>query len=178
MDSINKQQPEKNHEDLHGLKAAEKLKELGEKAKTCFFCTRIIKGEQFSTRPMAVQNVDDNGTCWFLSASDSEKNLHIAADPAVQLLFQGSTHSDFLSLYGRAEISRDKQKIKELWEPIFKTWFTEGENDPRITIIKVTPVDGYYWDTKNGQIVSFAKQLVGAMTGKTLDDSIEGKIRV
>ena len=27
-------------------------------------------------------------------------------------------------------------------------WFTEGVRDPRITVIKVTPEDGYYWDTK------------------------------
>ena len=36
MDSINQQQSEKNRENLQGLEAAHKLKELGEKAKTCF----------------------------------------------------------------------------------------------------------------------------------------------
>lgn len=178
MDSINQQQPEKNHEDLRGEDAQHKLKELVEKASSCFFCTQIKSGQQFATRPMSVQQVDDEGNCWFLSASDSHKNSEINIDPAVQLLFQGSKHSDFLTLYGQATINRDKQKIKELWQPILKTWFTEGENDSRITVIKFVPEQGYYWDTKHGQIVAFAKQLVGAMTGKTLDDSIEGKISV
>jgi general stress protein 26 len=178
MDSINKQQPEHNHQDLHGTEAAAKLKELCEKAHTCFFCTNIRSGQQFSTRPMSVQRVDDNGVVWLLSATDSHKNAHIDADPAVQLLFQGSSHSDFLSLYGRATISKDKALIKELWEPIFKTWFTEGVDDPRISVIKVVPVDGYYWDTKHGQVVAFAKQLAGAVLGKTLDDSIEGKLKI
>jgi len=177
MDSINKQQEEKNHEDLHGDAAQTKLKELVEKASSCFFCTKIITGQQFATRPMSVQKIDDNGDCWFLSATDSHKNAEIQQDPSVQLLFQGGKYSDFLTLYGEATISTDKNKIKELWEPILKTWFTEGENDPRISVIRFTPTDGYYWDTKHGQVVAFAKQLVGAMLGKTMDDSIEGKIK-
>lgn len=42
-------------------------------------------------------------------------------------------------MYGEATVSRDKPKIEELWEPIIKTWFTEGKDDLRITVIKVTP---------------------------------------
>ena len=68
--------------------------------------------------------------------------------------------------------------IKELWEPILKTWFTEGIDDPRITAIRVTPTDGYYWDTKHGNAVAGVKMMIGAMIGKTLDDSIEGTLRV
>jgi general stress protein 26 len=93
------------------------------------------------------------------------------------LYFQGSSHSDFLTLWGNAQISTDREKIKQLWNPILKTWFTEGVDDPRITVIKITPEDGYYWDTKHGQMVAFVKQVAGAITGQTLDDSIEGKIR-
>lgn len=178
MDSINRQQPEDNHEDLRGTPAIEKLKELADKAESCFFCTSITTGKQFSTRPMAALKVDDDGICWFLSAEDSHKNAEIAADPAVQLLFKGSSHSDFMTLYGSASINKDKNKIKELWNPIIKTWFTEGIDDPRITVIRFSPSAGYYWDTKHGQIVAFAKQIVGALTGQTLDDSIEGKITV
>jgi general stress protein 26 len=176
MDSINQQQPEKNHEDLFRAEAAKKIIELGEKAKTCFFCTSIKSGEPVATRPMSVQKFDKDGTLWFLSSTDSYKNQHISEDPFVQLLFQGSHYSDFLSLYGEATISQDKEIIKELWEPILKTWFTDGIDDPRISVIRFEPLSGYYWDTKHGQVVAFAKQLIGSAIGKTLDDSIEGKI--
>lgn len=79
---------------------------------------------------------------------------------------------------GSATVTRDKAKIKELWEPIVKTWFTEGVDDPRITAIKVAPTRGYYWDTKHGMAVAGMKMLVGAAIGKTLDDSIEGTLQV
>ena len=158
MDSINQNQPEENRKNLSGKEAAEKIKTLAEKATTCFFCTDLNSGKAFATRPMSVQEVDDAGNVWFMMSSDSKTVEEINADPAVQLLFQGSHHSDFLTISGNAGISQDKEKIKKFWEPILKTWFTEGEDDPRIRVVSVTPNDGYYWDTKHGGLVAFAKQ--------------------
>lgn len=176
MDSINQQQEEKNHEDLFGKEAGEKIKELAKSANTCFFCTKITSQQPLKVRPMSVQKVDDNGNFWFLSADDSHKNADISSDSNVHLLFQGSAYSDFLSVYGTATITKDKEVIKELWEPILKTWFTGGIDDPRITAIKVEAKEGYYWDNKHGNTVAFAKTVVGAILGKTMDDSIEGKL--
>ncbi|GAB3774988.1 hypothetical protein GCM10028818_18480 [Spirosoma horti] len=178
MDSINQQQPEKNHEDLIGSEAGKKIKELVDKSSTCFFCTGIKTGEPLQTRPMSVQKVDEKGNFWFLSANDSHKNATIQSDNNVQLLFQGSDYSDFLSIYGAATISTDKALIKELWEPILKAWFTEGVDDPRITVIKVNTLEAYYWDNKHGDAVAFVKTIAGAIMGKTLDDSIEGTLTV
>ncbi|GAB4092116.1 pyridoxamine 5'-phosphate oxidase family protein [Flaviaesturariibacter terrae] len=176
MDSINQQQPEKNHEDLQGGAAIEKLRELAGMTKTCFFCCKASGRDWPDVRPMSVQKIDEEGRLWFLSADDSHKNEELGRDNRVQLLFQGSAHSDFLSIEGRATVSRDKEKIKELWEPIIKTWFTGGVDDPRITVISVAPETGYYWDTKHGKAIAFAKMAVGALLGKTLDDSIEGNL--
>ncbi|NEU07889.1 pyridoxamine 5'-phosphate oxidase family protein [Flavihumibacter sp. R14] len=178
MDSINKQQQEENYKDLTGEEAGKKIKELAGKTDTCFFCTGIASGKPITVRPMAVQKKDEEGNFWFLSSNDSHKNQDIQADPYVQLLFQGSAHSDFLSVYGVATISTDKQLIKELWQPIIKTWFTEGVDDPRITAIKVETKQAYYWDNKHGDAVALVKMAAGAILGKTLDDSIEGQLKV
>lgn len=178
MDSINQQQPEDNMKDLNGPEALAKIKELAESAKSCFFISNIKTGVPASVRPMSAQQIDDEGNFWFLSANDSHKNDELAEDPFVHLLFQGSGYSDFLNLYGIATISEDKEKIKELWEPTLKVWFTEGIDDPRISIIKVEPTEGYYWDNKHGNAVAFVKRLAGAAIGKTIDDSVEGRLIV
>ncbi len=178
MDSIKREQPEENYKDLQGTEAGKKIKELAGKNNTCFFCSDIATGKPVTVRPMSVQKMDEEGTFWFLSANDSHKNEQIQSDNHVQLLFQGSAHSDFLSIYGVASISLDKELIKELWEPILKTWFTGGIDDPRITVIKVVTQQGYYWDNKHGDAIAFAKMTVGAVLGKTLDDSIEGQLKV
>jgi len=176
MDSINAQQPEDNTKNLEGPDAWKKIKEMAEKADTCFFCTNIKTGLPFSTRPMAVLKIDEEGNLWFLSANDSSKNAEMEKDPLVQLLFQESPHAGFMNVYGIAEISTDKAKIEEIWTPLAKTWFTEGKDDPRVTVIKVSPTQGHYWDNKHGQAIAFLKMVTGAVIGKTLDDSVEGEL--
>jgi general stress protein 26 len=176
MDSINKNQPEENREDLTGKKAVERIRDVVKQTESCFFCTAVSAGGSGATRPMSVQEVDDDGTLWFLSAIDSHKNRELEKDPAVRLFFQGSEHAGFLTLTGTATVSRDRKRIKDLWKSVLKVWFTEGENDPRITVIGVRPTGGYYWDNKHGSAVAGIKMLVGAAIGKTLDDSIEGEL--
>lgn len=175
MDSINKNQPEHNHEDLSGAAAIKKMTELIHEAKTGFFCTTGRDG-RLDARPMNVLEVDKQGNLWFLSAADSHKNEELQDNPQVRMFFQGAPHAEFLHLEGVATVSRDQARIKELWNFVLKTWFTEGQDDPRITVIKLVPTHAYYWDNKHGAAIAGVKMLIGAAIGKTLDDSIEGNI--
>ena len=59
-----------------------------------------------------------------------------------------------------------------------KVWFTEGKDDPRITLIEIEPEHGYYWDNKHGNFIAGMKMMLGTVIGKTLDDSIEGSLEV
>ncbi len=176
MDTIDRKQIGKNHADLEGREAIEKITELVEDAQTCFFCTAAATDGSRASRPMSVQRVDEDGNLWFLSANDSHKNLDLALDPSVDLYFQGSAHSDFLHLKGTATISTDQEKIAELWEPVIQTWFSEGVGDSRVTVIKVEPSEGYYWDNKHEDAIGRVRMVLGAMIGKTHDESIEGKL--
>ena len=176
MDSINRNQPQDSREDLRGADAIERIREVVKKTESCFFCTAVSTGSTGATRPMSVQEVGDDGTLWFLSSSDSHKNLELEKAPAARLFFQGSEHAGFLTLTGTTSVSRNRKRIKALWKPVLKTWFTEGEDDPRITVIAFRPSGGYYWDNKHGNAVAGIKMLVGAAIGKTLDDSIEGEL--
>ena len=177
MSSIDRSDPEDSFRNLRGREAVERIEHTVDKTQTCFFCTHSAAGSSSGVRPMGVREVDADGNLWFLSANDSHKNREIDASPEVTLFFQGSEHGDFLHLKGRATVSTDRERIRELWSPLIKTWFTEGVDDPRITVIKVTPVEGYYWDTKHGTAVAGVKMLIGAATGKTLDDSVQGEVR-
>ena len=178
MDSINQNQEEKNRENLDAVSAVKKIKELVDIAKTCFLTTQRSTSQSYGTRPMTAQKVDDDGAIWFLAANDSHVYKDITNDPEVKLHFQGSAHSDFLYLECQAATLTDRARIKELWNPILKTWFTEGEDDPRIAVLKLRPTNGYYWDTKHGNYVAGIKMMIGAVTGKTMDDSIEGELNV
>jgi len=164
-----------DHKDLRNESAADKIKDLADDIKTCMFCT--YKDEKLQSRPMSVQEIDDDGNLWFLSDKNSNKNSEINLNPKVDLFF-AQPHDKFLTLHGNATILYDRRKIKELWNPIIKVWMPEGEDDPNLSIIKVTPEDGYYWNNKNGKMVAIAKMTVAFVTGKTMDDGIEGNLEL
>ena len=171
-----KQEFEDHHEPLSGTKAVDQIRAVAKAAHICLFGTAV---GQFplTVRPMAVQTVDDAGALWFLSDRRSHTNRDIAADPRVQLLFGNPGDSQYLTLQGTATISDDPELKKQHWTPMAKTWFNAGVNDPDLTIIRVEPTDGYYWDTKHGKMYSFLKMTAGALTGQTIDDSVEGQVR-
>jgi general stress protein 26 len=154
--------------------AVDKIKELAE-GQPCMFCTHV--NGRLQSRPMSTQQIDDEGNIWFLSGKSSHKNLQIKEGSEIDLLYaNGIGH--FLAVHGEASITTDKEKIKELWQPLAQVWFTEGVDDPEVSAIMVSIQDGYYWDSKHGRIVEFAKMAASLVTGKTMDDGIEGKLEL
>lgn len=164
-------------QDLTNREALEKIKQLAEKESMCLFTTNLTR-LPLTTRPMGTQEVDESGNIWFMSAKSSDKNREIEQDDRVQLFYCNKESSEYLSIYGKAEILYDREKIEELWKPIVKAWFKEGKEDPEISLIKVTPEAGYYWDTKNSKMIDLMGILISAVSGKTLDGGIEGKLKV
>jgi general stress protein 26 len=162
--------------DISGNAAIEKITELVKETDICMFCTNLSQA-QMSTRPMSTQSVDKDGTIWFFSDRNSHKDTEIKADNRVQLLYADTSKQHYLSLFGRAEELKDQAKIEELWTPIVKTWFQGGKDDPSLMLIKFTPEDGYYWDTKHNKMVAFAKMLASVVVGREMDDSVEGQVK-
>ena len=160
-----------DREDLTDAAAVEKLRAIA-KGETAMLCTFV--GTRLEPRPMAIQDIDDDGSFWFFSDKNSHKNRQIAKDPRVQILLTNGAKSEYLSVEGTAEISRDQARIDELWTGWAKTWFTEGKDDPALTLIKVTLKTGHYWDTKHNRMIQLAKIAIGAVTGQTMDDGREG----
>ena len=166
-----------NLKNLSSNEARNKLKEMAEDIKTCMFCTEL-SSRPIPTRPMALREVDDMGNLWFISSEESNKNDEIKDDNDVQLIFAKNSDAHFLSVYGKATIYRDRKSIEEVWTPFAKTWFEEGKDDPNVSAIKVTPTDAYYWDTKNGKMVTLLKIAVGAITGNIDEGGVEGRLNV
>ena len=159
--------------DLRNEDAADKIKELAEGIDTCMFCT--YNEYRLQSRPMSVQKIDDLGQLWFLSDRNSSQNAEISLNPQVEIFFS-EPHDKFLTLHGTATISYDRETIKELYDPIVKVWMPGGEDDPNLSVIKFVPADGYYWNNKNGSMVAIAKMAAAYVTGKTMDDGIEGTL--
>ena len=167
-----------NTKNLVAHEGVEKLKDLVEKIDMCLFCTHLKTDDGSKARPMSTQEVDENGSLWFFSAIDSEKNKDISENNNVQLFYSHPGRSSFLVVNGEAEIVLDRAKIDELWSATVEIWFKGGKDDPNVSLIKVNPKSAYYWDTEGNRMVNFFKMLASVATGKTLVDAEEGSIKV
>lgn len=165
-------------ENLHNAEAIAKLKELSERARTCMFSTELTK-LPINSRPMSLNECDDEGNLWFISSSESNKNFEIKEDNRVQLFFMNNSNSEYLSVFGKAFIYKDQETIDEKWSVFAKAWF-EDKNDPAVSVIRVQPEETYYWDTKAGKLVSLMTFAKAIISGKETDnsDGVEGKLKV
>lgn len=118
------------------------------------------------SRPMATQKQEFDGDLWFFTGASSPKVREIRTDSQVNVSFADPGNNAYVSISGTAQLVRDRQKIEELWNPIYKAWFPDGLDDPDLALLKVTSTQAEYWDSPNGKIVQaigFAKAII---TGK------------
>ncbi|MDO5509562.1 MAG: pyridoxamine 5'-phosphate oxidase family protein [Weeksellaceae bacterium] len=160
-------------------KAQEKLKDMAEGARVCFMCTKLSQSP-LSARPMSLQEVDDDGILWFISGKDSDKNYHLQKDAETQLFFLDKGNSEYLSIFGKADIYTDRATIEDKWSKMAEAWFEEGKDDPNVSIIGVRPQEVHYWENKSGGIAGFAMMAFDAVTGSDLakKDSEHGELNV
>lgn len=148
------------HDDLNGLDAREKIRELIDNTANCFFVTRTSYPGSTNARPMAVQEIDNEGNLWFISSSDTHKDRELQNNPEVYLYFQSSSGGEFLEVLGRASISQDQGRIEQLWKPEFNAWFEMGKEDPKVSVIKVAPREGHYWDSEHGGVAAGVRSIL------------------
>ena len=166
-------------ENLTNTDAIAKLKELSEKARTCMFITKLADRSPTNSSPMSLQECDAEGNLWFLSSKESGKNMQIEKDNEVQLYFMNSSDYEYLSIVGEAFIYDDKSTIEDKWSVFANAWF-DGKEDPDVSVIRVTPKEVYYWDTKFGKFVTMLNFISVIIAGKKTDnsDGIEGKLKI
>lgn len=164
------------YKDLQDQEAVEKLQKIAETAHISMFNSRLDQIPA-NTRPMAVQEVDENGDFWFITGKDTTAAEDLELDPRVQLIFANMSKAQYLTMYGEAELVKDDQKAKDLWNVFLTTWF-KSYDDPNLVLIRFKPSDGYYWDTKTNKMIQNIKIAVGAIRGKMMDDSVEGEIEM
>ena len=149
---------------LSGQEGMEKIRELVKDIRIAMMSTIDEDGE-IRSRPMATQNEPFNGTLWFLARGSSGKVAEVVQDHHVTLDYADPDHSKYITLRGTASVSRDRAKIKELWNVMYKAWFPKGEDDPEIAVLRVDVEEGDYWEASGSKVVMLAKYAVAAATG-------------
>ncbi|HEY8384045.1 MAG TPA: pyridoxamine 5'-phosphate oxidase family protein [Microvirga sp.] len=153
------------HQHGHDDPKAQKLYAMIKDMKICMMTTIDTDG-MLHTRPMHNQEADEHGDLWFFTQIQSPKITEISRDNEVSLAYADPSKQHYVSVFGTAEIVRDRAKIEEKWSEGMRAWFPEGKDDPQIALIRVHPVKGEYWDSPNSTVLHLYGTVKAAITGK------------
>jgi general stress protein 26 len=124
------------------------------------------------SRAMATQKRAEGADLWFVAMEGTEKQRDIEHDPHVNLSYYKNRTREWVSVSGIAHISRDRQKIRELYEPDWKAWFGhDGDprhgtpDDPRIVLIGVDVHAAVFLEVNQPQPIILFEVIKGWATG-------------
>lgn len=163
-------------ENLNKEESWKRLRDMIDDIKVAMMVTGLEK-KPINAIPMRTKKIDDKGNIWFISMATSEHNKNIQVNKDVHLLYSDPDDNEFLTLYGQAEITKDRSVLEDLYNSKTDNWF-EGVDDPNLTAIKITPAEAYYWDSKTNKYVTLVKMGIGALTGENKDIGEKGKLNL
>lgn len=134
---------------------------IAEKGGTCFLS---FDGKQIPMSPIVRK---DEGAIYFLSDAQSGQVRSIGADTTVQLTFSHHSANDYLFIEGAAQVSNDREKIRDVWS-VFAKAFWDSPDDENIRLITVSPNRAEFWDGPNSMTAA-VKMLFAAATGDRPD---------
>jgi general stress protein 26 len=128
-------------------------------------------------RPMEARPDKDGNTIWFLTDRRGLKDDEIVANPEVCLAFFYPSEKVYLSITGRAMVSRDQDRARALWNEKQKAWW-EGPEDPNLLVLCVAPERAEMWDGPASSAVAAFEFAKARMTGEKPDLGEKRKVAV
>ena len=157
-----------------------KPQELLEEFDVAILATRTAEGH-LRARPMALAEVEPDGTLWFLTDRHSGKVEELERDSHVVVTMQSRTK--FVSLSGMASPVEDRQLVARLWKVEWQVWFPGGQDDPNLVLLRVDGDAGEYWDNSGTSGVKYLVEagkalLTGTRPNVDGDPKIHGKVEL
>ncbi|MFL5573519.1 MAG: pyridoxamine 5'-phosphate oxidase family protein [Gemmatimonadaceae bacterium] len=154
-------------------KKIDELYDLIRGIETAMFTTRRPNG-QLVSRPMATQDRIEGADFWFVTNVETHKLDDLALDPHVNLSYFRNRSGEWVSVSGIAHVSKNRNRIRQLYKEDWKTWFDDqggdrdgGPNDPRIALIMVESDTATYMKVNKSRPVVLFEALKARVTGST-----------
>ena len=148
--------------------------EMMEKIRFALFAT--WDGEKQAAWPLSALIDRKAGRIAFLVSNAKGHYKMLERFPAVTLGFADPGGSDYVVVNGHAALSNDRARIRELFTPFAKAWWTDAD-DPDIRLLTVTPERLEVWDGPN-RVVAGAVMLTAALTGAKPAVGDHGAVRL
>ena len=117
-------------------------------------------GGGLRARPLEARTDRDAGIIWFVTDVRGTKDDEIDAAHDIALVFIVERDGVYLSITGRAFVTRDTAKANQIWRKTDDIWFAGGPDDPNVRVLRVEPITAELWDGQSSvaaAVFEFAK---------------------
>ena len=120
----------------------------------------------------------DASLIWFVTDIRGAKDDEINADQDIGLVFIDEHSRAYLSITGRASVTRDTAKAKEIWKKTDDTWLQGGPGGPNVRVLRVEPITAELWDGPSSAVGAAFEFAKARLTGEKLNFDEERKVTV
>ena len=138
--------------------------------------TTINEDGALVSRPLAVQDVQEDGDMWFFTSAGSSQVAQVQANPAVNVAFGKNT--EWVSVAGTAEVVTDRRKIHELWNQAVEAWFPDGPDAPEVVLLHVDSDSAEYWTSPGGTAATALQWIKSKVTHSRMDVGEKGTVEL
>jgi general stress protein 26 len=124
--------------------SVDRIWDIVENAGVCMLATQCAG--RLRARPMEPRPDRKRGLIFAVTDARSAKLDEIEAGPDIGLMFIDAKAKAYLSITGRASVTRDISKTKEIWRPTDEAWWPGGPSDPNVRLLRIEPVTAELWD--------------------------------
>ena len=117
-------------------------------------------------RPLDARPDREAGAIFFVTDVRGHKDDEIAARPDVCFVVTVPKDNVYLSITGRATVTRDPRKAAEIWKKTDDVWWTGGPDDPNARVLKIEPVKAELWDGPSSSLVAAFEFAKARVTGE------------
>jgi general stress protein 26 len=144
--------------------AIDRVWHIIEKASICMVTTRFEGG--LRARPLEARPNRDESTIWFLIDKRGLKDDEVKSCPEVCLTFVYPKEKVYLSVTGRAFVSRNSRRAEQLWNEEQRMWWPAGPLDPNLLVMRVELDRAEMWDGPASSAVAAFEFAKARLTGK------------
>jgi general stress protein 26 len=135
-----------------------------EKVGVCMLTTQFAGG--LRARPVEARPDRDAGLIFFVTDLHSAKEDEIETRPDIGLTFIDQSDKAYLSITGRARVTRDADKIRAAWRKTDEVWWPGGPDDPNVCLLRFEPLTAELWDGPASSLLTAFEFAKARLTGQ------------
>jgi len=117
-------------------------------------------------RPLEARPDRQAGVIQFVTDVRGLKDDEITADPNVGFTVINSDENAYLSITGRATVTRDNITAAKIWKKTDDVWWPDGPRDANVRVLTIKPIKAELWDGPASTLVAVFEFAKARLTGE------------